>query len=355
MDAHDLEYELPDALIAQEPPAARDGARLLVIDRDRGLLEHRRIVELPGLLVPSLLVVNDTRVLPARLFGRKPTGGRLEMLLVERLTSTESGTRETWTALARGTKALRPGLSVAIEGSEMQATLRALREGGEVELELIAAEGVRAAIGRSGRVPLPPYVRREPTAEDLERYQTVFAASEGSVAAPTAGLHFSAELLEALGKAGHRIARVTLHVGPGTFAPLRAEDLSQHRMHAEKYEIPHETTQAILAARSEGRPVVAIGTTVCRTLESAVDEEGRIAAGSGETALFIRPPYRFRAIDALLTNFHLPRSTLLALVMAFGGTESIRAAYEEAVRERYRFYSYGDAMLIRAARHARSA
>jgi S-adenosylmethionine:tRNA ribosyltransferase-isomerase len=353
VDARDLEYELPEALIAQEPTTERDGARLLVIDRDRGQREHRRIVDLPSLLVPSLFVVNDTRVLPARMFGRKPTGGRIEILLVEKRSEADGGRRETWIALARGTKALRPGVTLAIEGSEMTATLRALREGGEVELELFADEGVRAAIGRAGRVPLPPYVRREPDARDLERYQTLFAAREGSVAAPTAGLHFSSELLEALGKAGHRIARVTLHVGPGTFAPLRSDDLSQHRMHAEKYEVSHETAHAIAAAREEGRPVVAIGTTVCRTLESVVDDEGRVAAGTGETALFIRPPHRFRAIDALLTNFHLPRSTLLALVMAFGGTESIRAAYADAVSERYRFYSYGDAMLVRSTRHAR--
>ena len=377
MDARDLDYDLPEGLIAQEPLAERDGARLMVIDRERGTLAHRRVIELPELMQPALFVVNDTRVLPARMFARKPTGGRIELLLIEKLESDEHGKREVWAALARGVKALRPGVTLAIENADMRATLRALREGGEVELELTAEAGVRTAIGLAGKVPLPPYVRREPDARDTERYQTVFAAREGSVAAPTAGLHFSDRLLGALGKAGHKIAKVTLHVGPGTFAPLRHDDLSEHRMHAERYEVPHETAHAIAAARAEGRAVVAIGTTVCRTLESAVDESGAVTtgavrsadptqlgrpgepgtpvviAGAGETSIFIHPPHRFRVIDALLTNFHLPRSTLLALVMAFGGVESVKQAYAEAVREQYRFYSYGDAMLLRSSRHAR--
>jgi S-adenosylmethionine:tRNA ribosyltransferase-isomerase len=353
VDARDLDYDLPEELIAQEPPTERDGARLLVIDRERGTSAHRRVLELPELLTPALFVVNDTRVLPARMFARKPTGGRIELLLIERIEADASGTREIWAALARGSKGLKPGGMLAIEGAEMRATVRALREGGEVELELTSESGVRAAIGIAGRVPLPPYVRREPDARDAERYQTVFAAREGSVAAPTAGLHFSERLLAALGKAGHGIARVTLHVGPGTFAPLRSDDLAEHRMHAERFDVPHETVQAIATARSEARAVIAVGTTVCRTLESAVQSDGTLRAGAGETALFIRPPYKFRAIDGLLTNFHLPRSTLLALVMAFGGIESVKNAYAEAVREKYRFYSYGDAMLLRSARHQR--
>ncbi len=353
MDARDLDYSLPEELIAQEPPAERDGARLLVLDRERGTFTHRRVLDLAELVLPALFVVNDTRVLPARMFARKPTGGRIELLLIERLESDAGGTREVWSALARGSKALRPGIVLSIEGAELRATLRALREGGEVELELAAEGGVRAAIGAAGHVPLPPYVRREPDARDAERYQTVFAAREGSVAAPTAGLHFSDRLLSALGKAGHGIARVTLHVGPGTFAPLRSDDLAEHRMHAERYEVPRETVHAITAARAEGRPVIAVGTTTCRALESAAEQDGSVRVGPGETALFIHPPYRFRVIDALMTNFHLPRSTLLALVMAFGGVESVKAAYAEAVREKYRFYSYGDAMLVRSARHAR--
>jgi S-adenosylmethionine:tRNA ribosyltransferase-isomerase len=353
VDARDLDYALPEALIAQEPPAERDGARMLVLDRERGSIAHRRVLDLPEAMVPSLFVVNDTRVLPARMFARKPTGGRVELLLIERVEPEATGTREVWSALVRGVKALKPGVTLAIEGAEMSATLRAVREAGEVELELVADGGVRAAIGAAGRIPLPPYVRRDADARDSERYQTVFAAREGSVAAPTAGLHFSERLLGALGKAGHKIARVTLHVGPGTFAPLRTDDLAEHRMHAERYEVPHETAHAIAAARSEGRPVVAIGTTVCRTLESAARDDGEVHAGSGETSLFVYPPYRFRAIDALLTNFHLPRSTLLALVMAFGGIEPTKNAYAAAIAEQYRFYSYGDAMLVRSSKHAR--
>ncbi|MFO0684277.1 MAG: tRNA preQ1(34) S-adenosylmethionine ribosyltransferase-isomerase QueA [Sandaracinus sp.] len=353
MDARDLDYSLPEERIAQEPLPERDGARMLVLDRERGTTAHRKILDLPEQLVPALFVVNDTRVLPARLFARKPTGGRVELLLVSRIEADASGTREVWSALARGAKALRPGLSLTFEGAELRGTLRALREGGEVELELAAEAGVRAAIGQAGKVPLPPYVRRDATAADEERYQTVFASREGSVAAPTAGLHFSDRLVAALAKAGHRIAKVTLHVGPGTFAPLRTDDLAEHRMHAEHYEVPHETALAIAAARAEHRPVVAVGTTVCRTLESVAEADGTVRAGSGETALFVYPPYRFRCIDALLTNFHLPRSTLLALVMAFGGIESVKSAYAEAVREQYRFYSYGDAMLVRSSKHAR--
>ena len=351
VDARDLDYTLPEALIAQEPPAERDGARMLVLDRERGAITHRHVVDLPELVAPALFVVNDTRVLPARMFARKPTGGRVELLLIERIEG--EGAREVWSALLRGVKTLRPGVTLAIEGAEMSATLRAVRERGEVELELSSANGVRAALGAAGRVPLPPYVRREPDARDAERYQTVFAAREGSVAAPTAGLHFSDRLLAGLGKAGHRIARITLHVGPGTFAPLRTDDLTEHRMHAERFDVPHETAHAIAAARNEGRPVVAVGTTVCRTLESAIDDQGVVQAGSGETSIFMYPPYRFRVADALVTNFHLPRSTLLALVMAFGGIEPVKRAYEEAVREQYRFYSYGDAMLLRSSKHER--
>jgi S-adenosylmethionine:tRNA ribosyltransferase-isomerase len=358
VDARDLDYELPEDRIAQEPPKERDGARLLVLDRERGELDHRRVLDLPTLLAPALFVVNDTRVFPARLFARKPTGGRVEVLLVALRDAHVDATKQSWLALARGTKAMRPGMTLVIEAhdestTELRATVRALREGGEVELELTHPTSVREAIHAAGHVPLPPYVRRDASASDVERYQTVFAAREGSVAAPTAGLHFSERLLAALGGAGHKVARVTLHVGPGTFAPLRADDLREHRMHAERFEVSHETVQAVDAARAEGRPVVAVGTTVCRTLESVAEENGRIHAGSGETALFIYPPYRFRVIDALVTNFHLPRSTLLALVMAFGGTEAVKRAYRTAVEEKYRFYSYGDAMLVRSARHAR--
>ncbi|AKF07929.1 tRNA preQ1(34) S-adenosylmethionine ribosyltransferase-isomerase QueA [Sandaracinus amylolyticus] len=344
MDARELDFDLPEDLIAQTPPAERDAARLLVLSCDTGAIEHRRVLDLPELLAPSLLVVNDTRVLPARLFATKPTGGRVEILLLERTSA--PGTRESWNAIARGTKSLRAGMRLSI-ASGFDAEVIALHEGGELDVALSASPSVRDALAAHGHVPLPPYIRRADDASDLERYQTVFAKDEGSVAAPTAGLHFSDRLLAALDAAGHRIARVTLHVGPGTFAPLRTETLDEHVMHEERWEIADETARAIAEARAEGRPVVAIGTTVVRTLESACDEHGIVRAGAGRTRIFIRPPYPFRAIDALFTNFHLPRSTLLALVMAFAGIEPTRRAYREAVDQRYRFFSYGDAMLIR--------
>lgn len=351
MDARALDYDLPEELIAQAPLAERDAARLLVLSRDDGAIAHRRVRELPALLAPSLLVVNDTRVLPARLFATKPTGGRVELLLLER--TSPPGARETWSALARGTKSLRAGMRLAIAPG-LDAELRSVGEGGAIEVALIAERGdVRDALLAHGHVPLPPYIRREDDASDLERYQTLFASHEGSVAAPTAGLHFSERLVSELEAAGHRLARVTLHVGPGTFAPLRSDDLDAHVMHEERWEVSDDAARAIAEARAEGRAIVAVGTTVTRTLESACDEVGVVRAGTGRTRLFIRPPYAFRAIDALLTNFHLPRSTLLALVMALGGIEPVRRAYREAVAARYRFFSYGDAMLIRSDAHAR--
>lgn len=353
MDASELDFHLPEALIAQAPPLARDGGRLLVLDRDGGGIQHRQVLELPQQIRPALFVVNDTRVLPARLFATKPTGGRVELLLVERLSSDGDGRRELWTALGRGTKALRLKLELSIaEG--FRGVVRAMRDGGELEVELTSDTGtVRDAVGRAGHIPLPPYIRRDAEPSDAERYQTTFAAVEGSVAAPTAGLHFTSDLLAAMGRAGHQVAKVTLHVGPGTFAPLRTERLQEHRMHEEAFVVPEETAHAIAAARRDRRPVVAVGTTVCRTLESVALPDGSgVRAGAGRTAIFIHPPYTFRVIDALFTNFHLPRSTLLALVMAFGGTAAVRVAYAAAVSEQYRFFSYGDAMFVRSAKDA---
>jgi S-adenosylmethionine:tRNA ribosyltransferase-isomerase len=342
----DLDYELPDALIAQAPLEARDAARMLALDRDGGDVSHRRVRDLPTLLPPALLVVNDTRVMPARLLGQRPGGGKAELLLVERLGA--EGPSERWVALARPKKRLGEGTVVRVGEGAMTATVAAHREGGEVEVVLDAGGApIMDVLERVGRVPLPPYIRREAGAEDRDRYQTVYADTPGAVAAPTAGLHLSERLLEELRARGHRLARVTLHVGPGTFQPVQGDDLKGHAMHAERYVVSEEAAQAIRDARAEGRPVVAVGTTVVRTLESSVGDDDAVRAGAGSTRLFIRPPYRFRVVDALLTNFHLPRSTLLALVMAFGGIEPVRRAYAEAVRERYRFYSYGDAMLIR--------
>jgi S-adenosylmethionine:tRNA ribosyltransferase-isomerase len=347
--AHELDYELPESSIAQTPLAERDAARLLCVPRGESALSDRSVRELPELLPPgSLLVLNDTRVIPARLFGHKPSGGRVELLLVERLTAIDPSER--WSALGRASKGLRPGEQIALGDGSLRATIVERKEQ-LLEIELnVVGQGASAteAVDRIGAMPLPPYIKRDAAAADSSRYQTVFAARPGAVAAPTAGLHFTPELLARLERAGHQLAYVTLHVGPGTFAPLRSDDLREHVMHEERFEVPEATRDAIAAARAEGRSVVAVGTTVVRTLESVADEAGAVAAGPGSTSIFIYPPYRFRAIDVLLTNFHLPRSTLLALVMAFTGAPRVRAAYAHAIASGYRFYSYGDAMLIGA-------
>ena len=344
MRVDELDYDLPEGLVAQAPLAEREGARLLVVDGGVVGVDHRKVRELATLLPSALFVLNDTRVFPARLIGKKPTGGRVELLLIERLG--EVGSEERWLSMGRASKALRPGVELAFEGG-LSAVVEEKRDDGKLVVRLQADGLVLDAVQRVGRVPLPPYIHRDPDASDEERYQTVFARETGAVAAPTAGLHFSEALLEGLEAAGHRTTRVTLHVGPGTFAPVKVERLEEHPMHFERYTVPETAVRDIAAAKAEGRLVVAVGTTVVRTLESSLDEEGALVAGSGRTNLFIRPPYDFRVIDALLTNFHLPRSTLLALVMAFGGVAPIRSAYEEAVRASYRFFSYGDAMLIR--------
>lgn len=344
----ELDYDLPDELVAQHPAPERDGARLLVLDRDLGAVTHSAIRDLPSLLRPALWVVNDTRVIPTRVFAHKPSGGRVELLLVERVG--EAGTRERWRAIGRASKPLRAGASLRADGGAMEITIRERAADGSLELELAADEPIERVLERIGHVPLPPYVRRPDTPEDRARYQTVFAARAGAIAAPTAGLHFTPRLVEELESRGHRFARVTLHVGLGTFAPVKVERLEEHAMHVERYEIGEDAARAIDAARADRMPVVAVGTTVVRTLESAAIGDGRVESGAGATALFIRPPYDFRVVDAMLTNFHLPRSTLLALVMAFAGVAEVRRAYAEAVRARYRFFSYGDAMLIRDAR-----
>ena len=376
MHINDLDYPLPAELIAQEPPPSRDDARLLVMRRATGTLEHHGVSALPTLLAPSLLVVNDTRVFPARLLGRKPSGGRLELLLVERLGRTagplqgmgsHAATTERWLALGKGLQRVRPGTDLRLGPAgptALTARLVCRRDGGLVEVDLSSPVGVDAAVDAVGHLPLPPYIRRgeAPAAEvhpgddgddDAERYQTVYARHRGAVAAPTAGLHLSTNLMASLESSGHDFARLTLHVGPGTFAPLRTEVLDEHPMHSEWYDIPAATAAAIRAARAAGRPVVAVGTTVVRALEARASEDpgpspasAAVVAGSGRTDIFIYPPYRFRVVDALLTNFHLPRSTLLALVMAFAGREFVHAAYRAAIADRYRFFSYGDAMLI---------
>lgn len=337
----DLDYELPAASIAQRPAARREDARLMVLPRTAGAATHRTIADLPELLPGgAVVVVNDTRVAKARLRGHKASGGAAELLLVRREAD------GTFRALGRAGKALRAGARIEV-GPDLAARIEGKDDEGLFIVHLEAAAGdVDAAIERHGEVPLPPYVRRRPDDADALRYQTVFARVPGAVAAPTAGLHLTEELLARLRARGVEVHAVTLHVGLGTFAPVTVDDLDQHPMHQERYEVPVETARAVDAARDEGRPVVAVGTTVVRTLESACAEGGRITPGPGETRLLLQPGARFRAVDALLTNFHVPRSTLLALVMAFAGRERVLAAYAEALRLGYRFFSYGDAMLM---------
>lgn len=329
----DFDYPLPPELIAQAPLPERSGSRLLVMDGD---LADRHFIDLPGLLrAGDLLVMNDTRVLHARLYGRKDTGGHVEVL-AERVASANEVL-----AQVRASKPPKAGSLLHLEDG-LEA--RVLGREGEFYRLSLPGDAVEL-LERHGRLPLPPYIEHQADAADEERYQTVFSREKGSVAAPTAGLHFDGPLLERLTKAGVASARVTLHVGAGTFQPVRVQDLAEHRMHRELYRLPEETVSAIGETRARGGRVVAIGTTSLRTLESAA-LSGKLAAGEGETDLFVTPGFRFRVVDVLVTNFHLPKSTLLMLVSAFGGLEEIRAAYRHAVAGRYRFFSYGDAMLI---------
>ena len=357
------DFDLPDELIAQQPAAERDASRLLALDRRTGALEHRRFRDLPQLLRPGdLLVTNRSRVFRARLLGQRPGGGAAEVLLVRRVEG------DLWHALVRPGRRLKAGVTVAIapgfavriegdappgDGTPLQgASLHRETDaspdpGPRRKVRLLADDGrTDLAIERHGHVPLPPYIRRPDAPADLARYQTVYAREAGSVAAPTAGLHFTPRLFDALAARGVETASLVLHVGPGTFRPVEVDDVRAHRVEPERFTVPEETAAAFTRARAAGRRVVAVGTTVTRTLESALDAEGRLLAGEGETSLVVVPGFRFRAVDALVTNFHLPRSSLLLLVSAFAGREHVLAAYREAVAVRYRFYSYGDAMLV---------
>jgi len=346
------DYPLPSELIAQAPPARRDASRLLVLDRATGTLSHREFADLPELLRPGdLLVANRSRVFPARLLGRRPGGGEAEVLLVRRQEP------DLWEAMVRPGRRLRagavvdvaPGLRVRVEGPAPGGSASPPARG-ETPLRhvrlLLDGLDPDSALERHGHVPLPPYIHRPDTPSDRERYQTVFARERGSVAAPTAGLHFTPELIERLRARGVEWGEVVLHVGPGTFRPVEAGDVRRHRVDPERFTVPAETAAAYERVRAQGRRVVAVGTTATRALESALDADGRLQAGEGETDLVIVPGFRFRAVDALVTNFHLPRSSLLLLVTAFAGRARVLAAYSEAVRRRYRFYSYGDAMLL---------
>ncbi|HEY3675675.1 MAG TPA: tRNA preQ1(34) S-adenosylmethionine ribosyltransferase-isomerase QueA [Candidatus Tumulicola sp.] len=338
-------YELPQELIAQHPAERRDESRLLVLDGDR--IDHARFRDLPEYLrANDVLVLNETRVIAARLFGtRESSGGRVELLLLHPASSARyDATAVRWIALARPARRLRVGEGVRFEPSGRAVVVAELDDGArEVAFDL--DEPFAQFLERAGRLPLPPYVH-EDSAGNRERYQTVFARVPGSVAAPTASLHFTPELLTQIEALGVSLARIVLDVGLGTFRPMTAERIDGHRMHAETYEVPAAAAGAIAAARNRGGRIIAAGTTVVRALESAAGEDGSVATGEGSTSLFITPGYRFRIVDALITNFHLPRSSLLVLVSAFAGRDRILGAYARAVRERYRFFSFGDAMFV---------
>jgi S-adenosylmethionine:tRNA ribosyltransferase-isomerase len=333
----DFDYPLPQELIAQTPTPTRGDSRLLDI-REPGPPADRRFAELPALIRPGdLLVLNSTRVRHARLLGRRPSGAPAEVLLLH------PGDDGSWIAMGKPGSALRPGKRIELGSGISVETMAELPDGyRQVRFHGATAE---EAMQQVGRLPLPPYIDRAPTPDDDDRYQTVFAEREGSVAAPTAGLHFTPALLEVLAGRGVPVVRLDLEVGPGTFRPVETEDIAEHPMHEERFEIPPAVSDAVTAARARGGAVWAVGTTVVRALESVARDDGTVAPGAGRTRLLITPGYRFRVVDRLLTNFHLPRSTLLMLVAAFAGYERTLEAYRVAVQRRYRFYSYGDAML----------
>lgn len=340
MRVADFDYPLPEDLIAQEPLPERSASRMMVLHRAERRWQHCHFTDLPNYLQPGdCLVLNDTRVIPARLRGRRQSGGQVEILLLKPLGDMR------WQVLAKPARRVRPGdrleFGQGLHGEVLSAGDEGLRE------LLFEADGpFDELLERYGEAPLPPYVRRPPRPDDRERYQTVYARHPGAVAAPTAGLHFDPPMLERLQQAGIHLAFLTLHVGLGTFRPVTASRVEDHVMHPEAYQLPRACAVAANRAREQGHRIVAVGTTVVRVLETVADDHGRLRPSAGETSLFIYPGYRFRAVDAMITNFHLPRSTLLMMVAAFAGREFILDAYREAIRERYRFYSYGDCMLI---------
>jgi len=388
MRISDFDFELPEELVAQHPPRQRGESRLLVLDRRTGAVQHTMFSRLPEFLHGGdRLVLNDTRVFPARLLGhRMPSGGAVECLLVRPLPepafalrasarqaleprTVEPGTYEPsnrrtlepsdpgsripspdmlWEALMHPGQKLKPGARVIFEGDgvAIQGEVLDRHFHGRRTIRLTAQEGVMQAIERIGHIPLPPYIKRADTSEDRERYQTVFAKEAGSIAAPTAGLHFTPSLLETLGNGGVRLVYLTLHVGYGTFKPVRVDDIEEHRVDPETFSVAATATRELLEAPAQQGRIIAVGTTTTRVLESLLDQPGTTRDLAGSTDLFIRPGHQFRFVDGLVTNFHLPRSSLLMLVAAFGGREHVLAAYREAVAQRYRFYSYGDAMLI---------
>lgn len=334
----DYDFDLPDSLIAQEPAPVRDRSRLMVLDRKIDRVDHEIFSQIGNYFRPGdLLVLNNTRVFPCRLTARKPGGGKAEIFLLS------EKALNVWNALVKG--GLSPRKKVTLD-SGIDVEIVANREDGTKDVKFQGVKDIKNILAEIGKTPLPPYIKREATAEDAERYQTVFAEHDGAVAAPTAGLHFTRDLLHRLKEQGILSTTITLHVGPGTFQPVRTELITEHRMHPEQYEISQEAASVINKVRQDGGRVIAVGTTSVRTMETAASEDGTMAAGKGDSRLFIYPGYRFKVADALVTNFHLPKSTLLMLVSAFAGREKMLEAYRVAVANHYRFYSFGDAMLI---------
>lgn len=342
MKTSDFEYELPQELVAQYPAKRRDESRLLVLDRETGEIEHRVFRDILGYVVPGdLLVVNESAVIPARFVGRKKdTGGAAEMFLLKEVAPSR------WEVLVKPGARIRKGAVLEFGSGSLRAEVQRELGGGKREVMLTAEGQLDRAIDGLGQVPLPPYIQREPEDVDRERYQTVYARVRGAVAAPTAGLHFTDSLLNEIREKGVRIVSVLLHVGLGTFRPVSADDPEAHSMEEEYFELSPEAAEAVNETRRNAGRVFAVGTTTVRVLETLAGKDGTVSPGGGWTGLYIKPPYEFRCVDALVTNFHLPRSTLLMLVSAFGERRKVLACYREAVEKRYRFYSYGDAMLI---------
>lgn len=340
MKVSDFYYDLPQELIAQHPLEKRDSSRLMVIDRETGGIQHEVFSDLPEFIqAGDLLVMNDTRVLPARLLGvREDTGGQVELLLLNRLDA------RTWVTLAKPGKSVRPGRTFSFGEGALKAEVVEVREDGN-RVVRFTYEGIfEEVLDRLGEMPLPPYIHEK--LEDKERYQTVYSREEGSAAAPTAGLHFTPELLDRIRAKGAETAFITLHVGLGTFRPVKAKEITQHEMHSEYYSISEDTARAIEGARQEGRRIISVGTTTTRTLESVMRDHARVIAASGWTNIFIYPGFKWQIVDGLITNFHLPESTLIMLVSSFLGYENTMQAYRRAVKEKYRFFSFGDSMFI---------
>ena len=339
MKKSDFYYDLPERLIAQHPLERRDSSRLMVLDKKTGAIEHRVFSDLTEILMPGdCLILNDTRVLPARIYGEKiSTGAVVEFLLLKQLSASQ------WECIVKPGKKAREGAAFDFSGI-MQGTITQVLETGNRIIDFSFEGNFFELLEKIGSMPIPPYIKEK--LEDNERYQTVYSKHLGSAAAPTAGLHFTKQMLQALEQKGINIGYVTLHVGLGTFRPVKADNIEEHVMHSEHYRVPEETAALINATKAKGGRIIAVGTTSCRTLETAADESGKLQASEGDSKIFIYPGYRFKCIDALITNFHLPESTLIMLVSALAGRENVLRAYETAVREEYRFFSFGDAMFI---------